>query len=434
MTVTVRPPAHSSSAEPANQLANFVKGAGGSVLQLSMRRIHDLVASCLPYEFEDVVAEVTGADRIEPVDFSVLEFSRRVYKLTRLATRSQRLARAMVPWLDGPRITRAIPRLSAPKLTRQYELFFPVFNHPYELFALFAVPDWRKHCRLAACFISEIWIHEMPDYLLELLAEFDHLFLGVSHPTAATGRIVGRPCTYLPLAVDVLRFTPFPNLPPRSIDVCNIGRRSPVTHAALLQLARERRIFYYYDTVQTSGEGGKQMTFRVGNASEHRLLLASVLQRSRYYVAYRGRVNEPETTQGKEEISARFYEGVAAGAVLIGDPPRSDEFHKQFDWPDAVISMPFDSPDAGEILGRIDAEPQRIERIRLNNVHYAALRHDWVHRLRIVYQTLGIEPTQAMLAREERLRSIASLAIQSQSDGGLIGHGFLPASNGQGRS
>src|SRR5215467_2109283 len=276
MTVTVRPPAHSSSAKPANQLANFVKGDGGGVLQLSMRRIHDLVAFCLPYEFEDVVAEVTGADRIEPVDFSVLELSRRVYKL-----------------------------------------FFPVFNHPYELFALFAVPDWRKHCRLAAFFISEIWIHEMPDYLLELLAEFDHLFLGVNHPTAATGRIVGRPCTYLPLAVDVLRFTPYPNLPPRSIDVCNIGRRSPVTHAALLRLARERRIFYYYDTVQTSGEGGKQMTFRVGNASEHRLLLANVLQRSRYYVAYRGRVNEPETTQGKEEISARFYEGVAAGAVLL---------------------------------------------------------------------------------------------------------------------
>ena len=417
MTVTVRPAARSSSAKPANQLANFVKGGGGSVLQLSMRRIHDLVAFCLPYEFEDVVAEVTGADRIEPVDFSVLEFSRRVYKLTRLASGSQRLARAMVPWFDGRRITRAVmPSLSAPKLSREYDLFFPVFNHPFELFALFAVPDWRKRCRLAACFISEIWVHEMPDYLLELLAEFDHLFVGVRHPVQQTARIVGRPCTYLPLAVDVLRFSPYPNPPPRSIDVCNIGRRSPVTHAALLKLARERRIFYYYDTVQTSGEGGKQMTFHVGNASEHRLLLANVLQRSRYYVAYRGRVNEPETTQGKEEISARFYEGVAAGAVLVGEPPRSDEFLKQFDWPDSVIWMPFDSADAGEILRKIDAEPQRIKRIRRNNVHYAALRHDWVHRLRIVYQTLGIQPTEAMLTREERLRALATLALESGGD------------------
>src|SRR5947207_6250541 len=34
-------------------------------LQLSMRLVHDLVAFCAPYEFEDVVAEVTAADRVE---------------------------------------------------------------------------------------------------------------------------------------------------------------------------------------------------------------------------------------------------------------------------------------------------------------------------------------------------------------------------------
>jgi len=397
-------PSELSSIASAAPPAHLIQGGGGSVLQLSMRRVHDLVAFCLPYEFEDVVAEVTGADRVEPENYRGLEFSRRVYKLGRLATRSRRLASAMAP------------RLEVRRLTRDYDLFLPVFNNPFELFALLAVPDWRKRCRVAACFVSEMWADDIPEYLLELLADFDHLFLGVRHPTEEVARIVGRPCTYLPLGADVLRFAPYPNPPPRAIDVCNIGRRSRVTHAALVRLARDRRIFYYYDTVRASGQGGKQMTFSVGNASEHRLLLASLLQRSRYYLANRARVNEPEISEGKEEISSRFYEGAAAGAVMVGEPPSSDEFRRQFDWTDAVIRLPFDSPDVGEILDAIDADPRRIERIRRENVHHAALRHDWVHRLHTIFDTLGVQPTEAMLAREERLRSLAALALGSRGD------------------
>lgn len=373
-------------------VADFVRGNGGNVLQLSMRRFHDLVAFATPYEFEDVVAAVTGADRMEPHDFEAVERARRVYKLGRFATRSRRAAKKIAPGLPTVR------------LTREYELFFPIFNHPFELYTLAAVPDWRARCRVAACFISEIWVHQIPEYLLELLAEFDHVFIGQSHPVERVGRVVGRPCTYLPLAVDVLRFSPYPNLPTRSIDVCNIGRRSPVTHAALVQEARERRICYYYDTVRASG---KQTTFSVGDAAEHRLLLATLLQRTRYYVAYRARVNEPEMTKGNEEISARFYEGVAAGAVLLGEGPRSDEFRRQFDWEDAVIHLPFDTREVGTFLRELDGDRERIQRSRRHNVYHAAKRHDWVYRARAVFETLGLRPTEGMLAREERLRELA---------------------------
>src|SRR6185437_14622537 len=103
----------------------------------------------------------------------------------------------------------------------------------------------------------------LPKYLLELLAEFDHIFVGVQHVVDEVSQIVGVPCGYLPAAADVLRFAPYPDFPSRTIDVCNIGRRSQVTHAALLGLARERRLFYYYDTVAASGPDRKQRTFRV---------------------------------------------------------------------------------------------------------------------------------------------------------------------------
>lgn len=384
---------------PVGPAASFVPGAEGSVLQLSMRRVHDLVAFCAPYELEDVAREVTGADRLEITRYDLVELARRVYKMGRLAMRSRRLARLLVPGL------------AEPELRREYELFLPVFNNAFELFGLAAVPDWRARARKAVCLICEMWLNDIPEYLLELLSDFDQVFIAVQNPVPEVARLVGKPCEYLPYAADVLRFSPWPDPPPRSIDVCNLGRRSAVTHGALLALAGARKLHYYYDTVRASGPGGKQLTFHVGNAAEHRMLLASLLQRSRYFVAYRARVNEPEQTEGREEISGRFYEGIAAGAVLLGEPPRSAEFARQFDWPDAVLPLPFDSPDVGEVLARLDADPERIARASRNNVAHAASRHDWLHRLERVFRSVGIEPSPGMRARGTALERIAAQAL-----------------------
>jgi len=363
---------------------------------MSMRRLADLVAYCAQYEFEDVIVEVTGADRVEVDDVAALEHSRRAYKLLRLGTGSQNLARALAP---AP---------STVRLERDYELFFPVFNHTHELYSLRALPEWRARCRLAACFITEVWAHLLPGYLLELLGDFDHIFIGTRHCVEDVARLTGRRTTYLPQAADVERFSPWPNEPPRDIDVCNIGRRSAVTHAALVELAAARRVFYYFDTFAAGpGPDQKQRTFRVADPRQHRLLLASLLQRSRYFIANRSRVNEPEHTGGHEEIAGRFYEGVAAGAVLLGEPPNAEQFRSQFGWPDAVIRMPFDCPDVGRVLAELDADPQRLARVGRENARQAALQHDWLHRLEIVFQTVGLDPTPAMLARRERLNRIA---------------------------
>lgn len=380
---------------PLPVVTRLTPGGGGPVLLLSMRRLANLVAYSMTYEFEDVARDVTGADRVDVGAEDALELSRRAYKLVRYATGSRRLAR------------RLAPPPSTLRLTRDYELFFPTFNHAYELFALTAIPDWRRRCRVAACFVAELWVHELPEYLLELLADFDHVFLGLCGPLPDVARIAGRPCSHLPLAADVATFTPLPRPQPRLIDVCNIGRRSEPTHAALMHLARARRIAYYYDTVAASGLDRKQRTFQVQDAREHRLLLASLLQRSRFYFANRARVNQPEFTRGHEEISGRFYEGAAAGTVLIGDPPQSEAFRRTFDWPDAVIPIPFDCPDIGHVLDELGGDPQRLDRIARANARQAALRHDWVHRLRTVFETLGLPPTAGMLERERRLRGLA---------------------------
>jgi hypothetical protein len=367
------------------------------VLLLSQRRIANLVAFCLTYEFEDAFAAVTDAQRIDATDLPGLEFSRRAYKLARLASRSPRLARSLAPYPRNKVI-----------LERDFELFFPVFAHTYELYSLATIPNWRQRCRKAACFITEVLSDRLPEYLLELLSDFDHIFVGFRQSVQDVARITGRPCSYLPLAVDVPRFTPrFPHQP-RPIDVCNIGRRSQVTHQALLDEAEKQRSFYYYDTVAASGADLKHRTFQVDNPEEHRRLLATLLKHSCYYIANRSYVNQPELSEGREEISARFYEGASAGTVMIGEAPRTREFQRQFDWPDAVIHVPFDSPDIVRILADLNSDPERLQAVRQNNIREAALRHDWLHRIRVVFDVLGLPPTEGMKARAQQLDQIAS--------------------------
>ena len=377
----------------------LVPGTGGDVLLLSMRRIDDLVAYCTPYEFEDVVAQITGADMVAVHDREALEFARRVYKWTRAATRSPRIAKLVAP---HPSIVQ---------LTRDYELFLPVFSGTYQLYALAAVPEWRKRCRVAACFITEVWADLLPDYLMELLSQFDHVFVAMQGAVNDLAKKIGRPVTYLPYSVDVLRFAPLPHLPARSIDMCNIGRRSNVTHEALLKAADAHKIFYYYDTV-AAGADLLQRTFRVDVASEHRRLFASLLQRSRYFIANRSRVNEQEFA-GRDEISARFYEGAAAGTIMLGEAPRNEEFKRQFDWRDAVIHLPFDSPDVGRVLEDLDGNQERLREIRRNNVHNAALRHDWLHRYDVVCEKLGVKRTPGMDERRQALQRLAAQALDA---------------------
>jgi len=367
------------------------------VLILSQRKIADLVAFCLAYELEDTISAVTGAERIDVADRAGLEFSRRAYKLARLASGSPDLARRVAPY----------PR-SRVNLEREYDLLFAVFSNIYELYSLAVLPNWRERCRKASCFVTEAWSRELPGYLLELLATFDHIFVGTRHAVDDIARLTGRPCSYLPMAVDVVRFAPASADQARPIAVCNIGRRSEITHQALIAEADRRQSFYYYDTVAASGTDRKHRTFRVDNPSEHRRMLATLLQHSSYFFANRSYVNMPEFTAGREEISARFYEGAAAGTIMIGEAPRGAEFERQFDWPDAVIHVPFDSPDIGRILADLDKDAGRLRAARLANVREAARRHDWLHRIEAIFKALQIAPTEAMSARAARLERIAA--------------------------
>jgi len=377
------------------------------VLLLSMRKVSDLVGYCALYELEDLMADMLGSGIGYVTNDLSVSLARKMYKAVRLLSGSRRLADTT---------GTVIPSITLP---RQYELFFPVFNHIFEVFALNALADWRKRCDQAVCYLGEAWTSELPLYLVEQLRAFDHIFVGVAGATEELSRLSGRPCSYLPRAVDALKFCPYPGEPERSIDVCGIGRRSSITHQALLAYAQRGTRFYYYDTLQVRSGSVNSISYGVTDAAEHRLLLSNLLKRSRYFIANRAFADRPALTQGQEEISGRYYEGAAAGAVMLGLPPNSDGFRRQFDWEGAIIPTEFHAPDIAKTIAQLDSDPARLARIRKGSVVNSLLRHDWVYRLRTILEVLGRPPTPRMLEREQQLAALAA-SVQA-ADGGATG-------------
>jgi hypothetical protein len=168
----------------------------------------------------------------------------------------------------------------------------------------------------------------------------------------------------------------------------------------LLDLARERRLFYLYDTF--SGN------IPVQNPAEHRLQLGNLIKRSRFFLANRAKANEEGETGRQEELGFRFFEGAAGGAVMIGEAPEVASFQEHFDWPDALIHLPFGSPRIGELIAGLKGQPQRLARIRRDNVVHVLRRHDWAYRWRAVLEYLGLTPLKGLREREGRLAALAA--------------------------
>lgn len=356
------------------------------VLLLSRRGLDPVISRCCPYEFEDVIGTVDQVDLLVPA------YRRRSYFILDLAV--NKLGRKAAA-LGGVN-----PGIRAQRLSQNYELFFAVFQFATDAAALNAVPGWRERSRLAACWLEELWagdIHRLQAQLA-LLRRFDVIFTNCLGSVEGLARETGRPVVYQPPGVDALRF--HPGVPPveRVIDVYNMGRRHPATHQALLEWAREERRFYLFDTFQGN--------ITVQDPAEHRLQLANLIKRSRFFLANRAKANVEGETKRQEELGFRFFEGAAGGAVMIGEAPAVSVFRDNFDWPDALIPMPFGGTGIGELIAELEAQPERLASIRAANVSNILLRHDWVHRWRTILDCLSLNPLPMLEARNYALKKI----------------------------
>jgi len=183
-----------------------------------------------------------------------------------------------------------------------------------------------------------------------------------------------------------------------------MGRRWEDIHGVLLKAADGGDMFYIYDTLPRIAE--REMY----DHRQHRSLFANVAKRSRYFMVAPGKMNCPNETQGQVEVGFRYYEGAAAGAVLIGQTPDCEAFRELFPWQDVVIEVQPDGSDLMQVIATLDSEPARVRAIHQRNAAEALLRHDWAYRWKEIFRVAGIEPLPALTSRERRLKNLAEMA------------------------
>jgi len=312
------------------------------------------------------------------------------------------------------RLVSLNPGLRPVRLKRDYEVFLLVCPFLQDVWYANAIQGWRDHCRTSVCWVDELWANSVPQlqYWLPALSRFDYVILGIPGSGKALGDAIGRPCHEILSGVDTVRFSPYPNPPARVVDICSIGRRWEGIHRSLLDLAARKEMFYIYDTLDDAAMGETQ------GYAQHRELYANITKRSRLFMVAPAKMNFREETGGQVAIGRRYFEGLAAGAVLVGQAPGCEAFGRHFDWPQAVIEIQPDGSDAVEVISKLFAEPERLREISCRNAEEALRRHDWVYRWKEILRIAGLKPTPAMEAREKHLAELAELAreISRQPD------------------
>ena len=297
------------------------------------------------------------------------------------------------------------PGLRPVRLTRDYDLLFVHCNFLEDVWYANAIQGWQDHCKTSICWIDELWANRVRDLVnwLPVLNRFDHVIVGPAGSGKVLGDAIGRPCHEIDAAVDATRFSPFPRPPGRVIDVYSIGRRWEGIHDRLLRSAKNGML-YVYDTVERPAE------HTVRDFIEHRDLYANLAKRSRFFMVAPAKMDVAEETQGQVAFGYRYFEGSAAGAVLIGQAADCDAFRRCFDWPDAVIAIKPDGSDTVEVISRLTADPERVLAISCRNAGETLRRHDWLYRWKEILAMAGLKPGPRMEAREKRLRELTESA------------------------
>lgn len=344
------------------------------------------------YEAQDVLLDIDHVELIELEARPGFEFK-------------ELLQRRLLYRDVSRKIASLNPGLRKVRLNREYDLFVARCQTYWDLLHINAVEGWKDYCKTSVLWLDELWAAAIPEhkYWLHILKQFDHVFLGYRGTVGPLSEAIGQACRWLPGGVDCLRFSPCSDPPSRVVDVYSMGRRWEGTHHQLLKAADRGEIFYIYDTFPRIAERD------VYDHRQHRSLFANVAKRTRYFMVAPGKMNFQDETQGQVEVGYRYFEGAAAGAVLIGQPPDCAAFKQLFPWQDVVIEVQPEGSDIMDVIAMLDSDPARVRAIHQKNAAEALLRHDWAYRWKEIFRVAGVEPHPALEARERRLKDLAEM-------------------------
>jgi hypothetical protein len=348
------------------------------------------VFQCSLYEAQDVLVEIDDVDLIS-LDMSLAAWCKESWLRFPVHHVSSKLIFANL----------GLKQVQKVQLSKDYDVFIVVCSTFWDLLYINAIERWKDHCKISVCWIDEMWVASMPSrHWLHALSQFDHVFIGCRGTVSALSQAANRHCHWLPGGIDALRFSSFPDPPARVIDVYSIGRKHEGIHRELLKEMERGKLFYMHDTFAVANSDAI-------NYRQHRNLFANIAKRSQYFVVSSAKMNALEETGGQVETGYRYYEGAAAGTVMIGQAPDCEAYRELFGWPEVVIKIQPDGSDIVDVLSELGSNPDRTVAISRRNIKEALLHHDWVYRWKEMFRVAGIEPSPRMAEREQRLRDLA---------------------------
>jgi hypothetical protein len=286
------------------------------VLIPTNRDVYRLVSYGMIIDFEDTVVGNSDADVMA----------------VPLPSRRERIA--------ALRRGRRIPRVVPPK--SDYDLCLFIAMDPNWLASLRSIRQLRARVETVAVYLFDTWlsnIHLLRRYR-KALSLVDHVFVSFKHAVSAYAQALDCRVHYLPQAIDGSRFPSHRR--ERPIDVLSVGRRLESVHQELLDLARRRDLFYYYQTARAP----KAIDLR-----ENQELLSRLCGSSRIHVSWPVDITNPHRENEGSAITARWFESAASGATVVGGRPRTEEFDRLFPYSGFIRTIDPDSPgDAQRIV------------------------------------------------------------------------------------
>ncbi len=353
-----------------------------SLAILSLRGLSAHVSQCPGYEFEDVLcAELPGTKLYAPRPSQPIRGGLKIK--ARFAPTGS---------LGG-----IFDNVLAIEQMDEHEVLLAVIGPIRGLAFLGALQDWRRKSRYAICRLDELWTEEIPQFrrMLRVLEQFDVVVCSLYYTAEKLREELNGPdIMYLPPGVDALAFAPVMEPSLRPIDVTNIGSLADATHESLLEYAKQTEGFYYFETLK-----GR---YEARSPSEHRFRYSNILKRSKYFLCHFAKMRSAEPP-GQLEFGPRYSEGLAAGCVLLGSRKSTPAFDTFFGWEDSVIEMPFECPNASEILRLLDREADRLREISARNVRRSLEGNDHAHRWRTIVDRLGLSEDYHMGRRQDEL-------------------------------
>ena len=265
---------------------------------------------------------------------------------------------------------------------------------------------WHRPFRRVFCYVFDAWVneyevaksalrHRVSPYS-RVIRQLDHLFVSNPDSVQQYEAVYRIPVTYVPLAADVLQFGSLQ--PQRPITVNAYGRQHP-PHVEILSRTfnsnRSSRALHHTDHVAIGA---------VSSLRQHRAHFWKLLSMSCITLAYDPVAVDPGSRSFPFSfIGQRWFEGLAAGCVVVGIRPNCDEAARLLHWKDATLEAPREPEDFLEFIDGLLADGSRLARIRVSNHRQMLLEHDWGYRVAGMLAVVGVDAPPAWANRRARL-------------------------------